>query len=241
MRCRFAGDHVHRLRGFTIIELMVVVGIIAILLSILLPTMSNWRFHTGVIECAHRFEHRGVAIINYAYGNKQRLPSPNIHRGVGRNPWDVSNSFAPTLAPYGMDTPKLWYCPLQHDPDFKTMDEVYAEQRSRFGNFTILSGTSYWVTRRDSSRWFPAVSNDPYHEDGWPRSLSDKRALNEPIWTDQCANPGGEGANIDMARGGHMINVRTDNINMLFLDGHVEYRHRDQMQVRWFGNWYSYY
>src|SRR3954468_11167288 len=77
-------------RGFTLVELLVVIGIIAVLIGILLPALSRARQSAQVIKCAALLRQISSASIMYAQQNRRYLPPLRQYRGD-----DVPGSFGP--------------------------------------------------------------------------------------------------------------------------------------------------
>src|SRR3954469_5735295 len=63
-----------RQRGFTLVELLVVIGIIALLMSILLPTLNKARESARRVQCQSNLRQIGQAMIMYTNANKGGLP-----------------------------------------------------------------------------------------------------------------------------------------------------------------------
>jgi prepilin-type N-terminal cleavage/methylation domain-containing protein/prepilin-type processing-associated H-X9-DG protein len=63
-------------RGFTLVELLVVMAIIAILISILLPAMNKAREQAKAVTCLTQIRQLGLGINMYANDNKDFVPAP---------------------------------------------------------------------------------------------------------------------------------------------------------------------
>lgn len=71
----------HSLRGFTLIEVLVVVAIIALLIAILLPSLAAARAQGRTTLCLSNLHQSGIAITTYSVENKGFVPrGGNVER-----------------------------------------------------------------------------------------------------------------------------------------------------------------
>ena len=84
-------------RGFTLVELLVVIGIIALLISILLPTLRKARQSAVTAACLSNLRQIGMAFHLYANENKGWLPSPGPNRDFRLKPGALALSWPERL------------------------------------------------------------------------------------------------------------------------------------------------
>ena len=125
-----ASKHATRPAAFTLIELLVVIGVIAIVMSILIPALHKARETAKRTICAVHERDIGVGITMYAQQYKDLLPPPLFRKHPGF-PWRSCVAYTiDTSAPYGshitgvynlgylyktnlVQDPKVFYCPSQ--------------------------------------------------------------------------------------------------------------------------------
>jgi prepilin-type processing-associated H-X9-DG protein len=201
---------------FTIIELLAVIAVIAILMSLLMPSLARARFQARVTSCAVTMSEWGKGLFGYASDHDQSFPSHHISSSVGRNPWGIGTGFRTDMADQGIDT-ATFSCPLT------PTTEAFAKTYESSHRMTMI-GYVYMVPHD--------ANNGPMVAAGIqsPKRLGRTGDLTRPMLADPFV------ASVSTptiaAGGSHVWNGHTlgggttiydlINSNRLFVDGHVK-------------------
>jgi prepilin-type N-terminal cleavage/methylation domain-containing protein len=86
------------LSGFTLVEILVVIGIIAVLIAILLPTLNAARESAARTKCLSNVRQIAITVIAYCNDNKGTFPAlaSGKNEAAGNSPeilhWQLDNA-----------------------------------------------------------------------------------------------------------------------------------------------------
>jgi len=240
--------------AFTLIELLVVIAIIAILMAILMPTLSRIKEQARQKVCSSNIRQQLTAFHMYANEHDGKLPRPTTG---GYWLWDIHVETVNFMVRSGL-TPDLYYCPSNQNQ--RKHRDLYWEYTGQWDGekFTsgsyIVSGYCYLLQLAEDER--PEIRNEE-NKTGpkkWLETVTDKHAAQYELVIDATLGESDQHAkyryNFGEVRAGGMwaqyqildqtSHLKTDEEpaggNMGFLDGHVEWRHFNMMENRYGGS-----
>ena len=207
-----------RRRGFTLVELLVVIGIIALLISILMPALSRARRQARQVQCASNLRQLGFAFKMYTNENKGRsfMYLANVQTGL----------WIEILRPYGnIDGSRM--CPEAHETAPNGVGTAFQAwgppAASWLGNNSGSFALNGFLYHNYKSNFIRLTETDSTHipmfgdamwVDGWPASTDPA----PPNLTTGDVTLKGTGASMS-----RWCLARHDkSVNMVFLDGHAE-------------------
>ena len=243
----------HNRRGFTLVELLVVLTIIALMISLLLPALSRARGLAQRVQCATNLRSIGQAIMIYAANNNNQYPSNSAlaKTGFGLPFLAMTNGQQQNgqAAPAGLgllyttqmiDNPTMFYCPQPgyYGPYCSVNGQYLPTLVKKGGTInwgSVAYGYCYYYQIRQSQFGGSPANFNPIEFTQTPEDSS-STVLASDLTVNLAGNwtwPGPlPASNHSLSAGG-----QPDGGNTLYNDGSVSWKNLGQMHVgySWLG------
>ena len=205
-----------RLFAFTLIELLVVVSIIALLVSILVPALSNARDQARRVVCMNNLRQLGICNVLYAEDNDYHYfgPQDNIVAAYGK--------YAPYLI--GLIVNEYGYPPeILTCPTYRVRLREEFDYNNGYWDYLYLPYISPWIDLDDEPKGSTSRGDHVLMTDWTRYDWANHKFVGFFTAPDQLGGWEPEGGNV------------------LFNDIHVEWKHFGEMEAHPQIGWDSFY
>lgn len=213
--------------GFTLVELLVVIGIIALLIAILLPVLSKARAAANRVACLSNEKQLFSGILMYCNDNRGwfpteaypangisfvQMPDDWIHWQADRNIND--SAIAKYLGAGGEQLKKLLRCPADNFEGRKPMIAILPGQGPYLYSYAMNDAVASNINSPGQFR----TKITSWHETSRKILLTETGVTTAPVWNFNNPLTRRHGTGVSSLRKGSM----GINVGAVFMDGHAE-------------------
>jgi prepilin-type N-terminal cleavage/methylation domain-containing protein len=208
--------------GFTLVELLVVIGIIAVLVAMLLPALQRARKQAVRTQCLSNLRQVLLATLNYASENKgwypyrgsraNHLPQAMWTSNPLTNEWDLNTGFIDIYLKHQRS--KIMFCIGQLDarnaeiPPYDRANVTYA-----YYNYTPKDAATWWKVPK------PNIERQG------------KKGSKYPLWGCLTIENTAAAIPVKWSHEGHSKSTRWKELNAVYVDGSGSWTRDEDLEI----------